>query len=335
MSDTVTKPSQNMRDFMLKAEVGDDVFGQDPTINQLEKTAASMFNKDAALFCPSGTMTNQIAVMVHTKPLEEIICDETSHVYQYETSGYAFNAGVGVKLIQGQYGKITPDQVVSAINPDYDWLPKSSLVVIENSCNKGGGSFYTLEETQAIAQTCNEYNLKFHLDGARLFNVLVETGDSTEDIGNEFDSISICLSKGLGAPIGSLLIGNADFIKQARRFRKVLGGGMRQAGIIAAAGIYALENNIDRLKIDNDRAKEIANILGQCNYVDQIRPVKTNILIFDLKSEFSVKTFLSKLEANDIAAVQFGPKAVRFVFHMDITDQMMDRLKSLLPYIMG
>lgn len=334
MSDTVTKPSPDMRAFMLNAEVGDDVFGQDPTINALEKMTAEMFGKEAALFCPSGTMTNQIAIKVHTKALEELICEESSHVYQYETSGYAFNSGIGVKLLHGEHGKINATQISSAINADYDWLPKSTLVVLENSCNKGGGSFYTLEEIKPITELCMEKGLKLHLDGARLFNVLVETGEKTKEVGDLFDSISICLSKGLGAPVGSLLIGDKRFIKQARRFRKVLGGGMRQAGIIAAGGIFALENNIDRLKIDNDRAKDIGKLLGQCHYVDQIRPVKTNILIFDLKPEFPVDHVLSKLEEKNILAVQFGPQTIRFVFHMDITETMMEELKIALPSLL-
>lgn len=330
ISDTVTKPSQVMRDYMVNAEVGDDVFRQDPTINKLEAIAADMFGKEAALFCPSGTMTNQIAIKVHTNALEELICDEYSHVYQYETSGYAFNSGIGVKLISGSNGKITAEQIDAAINEDYDWLPKSTLVVIENSCNKGGGSYYTVEEIQPITNLCKEKGLKLHLDGARLFNVLVETNESTLVVGRLFDSISICLSKGLGAPVGSLLIGDRDFIKAARRFRKVMGGGMRQAGILAAAGIYALENNIERLKIDNDRAKEVGSILETCDYVERIRPIQTNILIFDLKANINTKSFLAKLENKGILGVQFGPHTVRFVFHLDITEEMMKRLKVLL-----
>jgi len=333
MSDTVTKPNLEMRQAMINAPVGDDVFGQDPSVNQLERMVAEMFHKEAALFCPSGTMTNQIAIKVHTQPLDEIICDVSSHVYQYETGGYAFNSGVAINLIHGQNGKITADQIRASIKADYDWLPHSSMVVIENSCNKGGGSYYKLDEIKPIQQLCSERNLKLHLDGARLFNVLVETGETTQDVGNHFDSISICLSKGLGAPVGSLLIGDKHFINKARRFRKVMGGGMRQAGILAAAGIYALENNIDRLKIDNDRAKDISKILGQCYYIKSIKTVQTNILIFDLKTDYSVGDFLSALEKEQIQAVQFGPQTVRFVFHLDITDEMMDRLIKILPQL--
>ena len=232
ISDTVTKPSKEMLEFMFNAEVGDDVFQEDPTVNDLESYCASLFGKESALFCPSGTMTNQIAIKCHTQPLDEVICDHYSHVYQYETGGYAFNSNVAINLIEGKNGKITAHQIESAIKPVFDWLPISKLVVIENSCNKGGGSFYTKEEIEPISKLCKEKGLKLHLDGARLFNVLVKTGESTKEIGNLFDSISICISKGLGAPVGSLLIGNADFIKQGRRFRKVMGGGMRQSGYL-------------------------------------------------------------------------------------------------------
>lgn len=246
-----------MLEHMMQAEVGDDVFRQDPTVNRLEEMVGRMFGKEAALFCPSGTMTNQLALKTHTNPLDEVICDHYSHIYQYETGGYAFNSGIAINLIEGKNGKITADQIAAAIKPKYDWLPESKLVVLENSCNKGGGSYYTLDEIAPINRLCESQGIKLHLDGARLFNVLVETGEMTADVGALFDSISICISKGLGAPVGSLLIGNQDFITQARRFRKVMGGGMRQAGYLAAACIYALENNVPRLKDDNDQATEL------------------------------------------------------------------------------
>ncbi|MEM8526882.1 MAG: GntG family PLP-dependent aldolase [Bacteroidota bacterium] len=330
MSDTVTKPTPTMLEAMMQAEVGDDVFGEDPTVNALEVKAAKMFGKEAAMFCPSGTMTNQIAIKTHTKPLDEVICDVTSHVYQYETGGYAFNSGVAMNLIHGENGKITATQVEAAIKPVYDWLPISKLVVLENTCNKGGGSYYRLEEIQPIKQLCKERELKLHLDGARLFNALVETEESTEAVGAIFDSISICLSKGLGAPVGSLLIGNEDFIKQARRFRKVMGGGMRQAGYLAAAGLYALEHQVQRLKKDNDRAKQIASVLSNLSYVENIRPVHSNILIFDVKSPFTADSFLAELKKEDILAVAFGPQTIRFVTHLDFTEKMMEKVMNVL-----
>jgi threonine aldolase len=332
-SDTVTKPTKAMLDFMMKAEVGDDVFGEDPTINKLEQRLASMFGKEAALFCPSGTMTNQLAIKMHTQPLDEMICDHYSHVYQYETGGYAYNSGISVCLIEGENGKITADQVEKAIKPVYDWLPTSKLCVLENSCNKGGGSYYTLKEIEPISKLCRAKGLKLHLDGARLFNVLVETGESTLDVGKHFDSISICLSKGLGAPIGSVLIGTKHDITLARRFRKVMGGGMRQAGYLAAAGLYALDNHVKRLRIDNDRAKQIGHLLEELPYVESVRPVKTNIVIFDLKHPFTSEFMLKKLESLGVLAVAFGPETIRFVFHLDITEEMMEELFRVLPKV--
>ncbi len=333
ISDTVTKPTPEMLQFMFQAEVGDDVFREDPSVNALEAKAASMFGKAAALFCPSGTMTNQIAIKTHTQPLDEMICDHYSHVYQYETGGYAFNAGVAVNLLKGTNGKITADQIAGAIKGDFDWLPRTRLVVLENTCNKGGGSYYTLEEIRPIQQLCQEKGLKLHLDGARLFNALVETGESTQAVGEMFDSISICISKGLGAPVGSLLIGDADFIKQARRYRKVMGGGMRQAGYLAAACTYALEHHVDRLKIDNDRAKHLGSILQELNYVEDVRPVQTNIVIFDVKAPFTADSFIKLLKTKGINASPFGPQTVRFVTHLDVTDEMMEQAIAILKGI--
>lgn len=333
ISDTVTKPTAGMLQAMFSAEVGDDVFGEDPTVNALETKGAALFGKPAALFCPSGTMTNQIAIKVHTQPLDEVICDEYSHVYQYETGGYAFNSGVSMNLLRGTNGKITAAQVEAAIKPVFDWLPISKLVVLENTCNKGGGSYYTLDEIAPIKALCQERGLRLHLDGARLFNALVETGESTQAVGDHFDSISICLSKGLGAPVGSLLIGEQEFIRQARRFRKVMGGGMRQAGYLAAAGIYALDNQVERLKEDNARAKEIGAVLEDLSYVADVRPVKSNIVIFDVKPPWTAASFLEKLAEKGINASPFGPQTVRFVTHLDVTREMIDQSIQILKSI--
>ncbi len=330
MSDTVTKPTKAMLQAMFEAEVGDDVFKEDPTVNALEAKVSKMFGKEAALFCPSGTMTNQIAIKVHTNPLDEVICDEYSHIYQYETGGYAFNSGVAINLIKGNNGKITASQVKQVIKPNYDWLPVSKLVVLENTCNKGGGSFYTLEEIEPISKLGKANDIKCHLDGARLFNALVETKESPLAIGRLFDSISICLSKGLGAPIGSVLIGTEAFIAQARRFRKVMGGGMRQAGYLAAAGIYALDYQVERLKKDNDRAKQIGAVLHQLSYVENIRPVHTNILIFDVKPPRTAASFLEELKQAGILAVAFGEQTLRFVTHLDVTESMVDQVIDVL-----
>jgi threonine aldolase len=330
VSDTVTKPTPAMLEAMMQAEVGDDVFQQDPTINALEAKAAQMFGKAAALYCPSGTMTNQIALKVHTQPLDEVICDEYSHIYQYETGGYAFNSGISVNLLKGSNGKITAEQVAAAIKPDYDWLPRTSLVVLENTCNKGGGSYYTLDEVKPIQDLCREKGLALHLDGARLFNALVETRETTEQVGAHFDSISICISKGLGAPVGSVLIGDRGFIKQARRFRKVMGGGMRQAGYLAAACIYALDHHVDRLKIDNDRAKLLGAQLEKCSYVSAVRPVQSNIVIFDVKAPYTAASFIDRLAEHDILASPFGPQTVRLVTHLDLSESMIEKTLDVL-----
>jgi len=330
ISDTVTKPTQGMLEMMWNAKVGDDVFKSDPTVNFLEEKAAVMFGMDSALFCPSGTMTNQIAIKCHTRPLDEMICDTTSHVYQYEVAGYAFHSGIGVNLIEGSYGKITAEQVQNAIKSPADWLPKSTLVVLENTTNKGGGNYYTLEEIIPIKNVCNNTGLKLHLDGARLFHALVETGDSTKNYGEVFDSISICLSKGLGAPVGSLLLGNNSLINEARRIRKVMGGGMRQAGFLAAAGVYALDNHVNRLKTDHLNAKEIAVCLEKMDYVKSVKPVKTNIIIFDLQETWTANAFLEKLSEKGIKASAFGPKTVRFVTHLDVTEEMIIKVKNIL-----
>jgi threonine aldolase len=333
ISDTVTKPTPGMLQAMMTAEVGDDVFGEDPTVNALEAKAAALFGKEAALFCPSGTMTNQIALKVHTQPLDEVICDEYSHIYQYEVGGYAFNSGIGVNLIKGTNGKITADQLVAAIKPVYDWLPISKLVVLENTCNKGGGSFYALDEIRPIQKVCQERGLALHLDGARVFNALVETGETTQETGELFDSISICLSKGLGTPVGSLLIGTKAFIRQARRVRKAMGGGMRQAGFLAAAGIYALDNHVERLKEDNDRAKNLGKVLEKLAYVDNVRPVQSNIVIFDLNSPWTAESYLARLAEEGIKASAFGPQTVRFVTHLDVTAEMIDQVVKVIASI--
>jgi threonine aldolase len=329
ISDTVTKPSKDMLAYMIAQDVGDDVFGEDPTINALEDKIAKMFGHEAAIFCPSGTMTNQIAIKMHTNPLDEVICDHYSHIYQYEVGGYAYHSGVAINPIQGSYGKLTATQIEQNIKPQYDWLPRTKLVVLENSTNKGGGNYYTIEEIKEINAICKKHHLALHLDGARIFNVLVETGESTLDVGNYFDSISICLSKGLGAPVGSLLISSKEKVAQARRIRKVMGGGMRQAGLLAAAGIFALENHIPDLKIDNDRAKEIASLLSQCHFIDSVLPTKTNIIIALVKTPFTADQILAKFAEMGVKLVNFGGNTIRLVFHRDITEDAYEYLKTI------
>ncbi len=315
---------------MMQAEVGDDVFQADPTVNALQEKAAAIFGKEAALFCPSGTMCNQIAISVHTRPMDEIICEKLSHIYQSENGGYAFNSWAGIKLIDGQRGKITAQQVADAVNPPYDWLPHSRLVVLENTCNIGGGTVYQYAEMEEVAKVCKEKDLRLHLDGARIFNALTESGDDPKRVGGLFDSISICLSKGLGAPVGSILLGTKEFIRQARRIRKARGGGMRQAGYLAAAGLYALENNIDRLKDDHHRARIIGEQLAKMPQIENIRPIETNIMFFDLKPPLTAEAFLAQLAEQDILAVPFGKQTARFVTHLDFTENMLDKTLEVL-----
>ena len=332
-SDTVTVPSKGMMDAMMSAVVGDDVFAEDPTVIALEKKISLMFNKESALFCPSGTMTNQIAIKCHTQPGDELICDVNSHIYNYEGGGISSNSGVQAKLLQGDRGRITANLIEENINGNYDWLTKTSLVCLENTVNRAGGSYYTLNETLEITALCKQKQLGLHLDGARLFNALAETKENTIDVGNAFDSISICLSKGLGAPVGSLLLGTTDFIKKARRVRKVFGGGMRQAGFLAAAGIYALDNNINRLTEDHKRAKQIEAMLVKLPYVESVLPVDTNIVIFNLSPSLKLDLFESKLKEHGIKMSAFGKQTVRFVTHLDFTDDMLVKLESVLKSI--
>jgi threonine aldolase len=309
------------------------VFGEDPTINELEAKAAAMFGMEAGLFCPSGTMTNQIGIKMHTQPGDEVICDFLSHVYQYEGGGIAFNSGASVRLLTGDRGRINAQQVKEAINPDDVHKPHSSLVVLENTSNRGGGSCYELAEIEEIRKVCTENNLKLHLDGARLFNALVYKGQSAKDYGRLFDSISICLSKGLGCPVGSVLIGTKEDIKKARRIRKVFGGGMRQAGVLAAAGIYALDHHIERLAEDHAHAGQIETALLSHPLVEMVIPVETNIIIFQLKPAVTAAEMVEKLKAKGILCFATGKQTIRFVVHLDITEVMVEKTLELIKEI--
>ena len=329
-SDTVTKPTPTMLEAMMTAKVGDDVFGEDSSINELEILSAKMFGMKAAVFCPSGTMTNQIAIKCHTQPGDEVICDESAHVYQYEGGGIASNSGASVKLLYGDRGRITAEQVKAAINPDDVHRANTSLVCLENTSNRGGGSCYNFEEIKKIRSVCDENNLNLHLDGARLVNALVAENETPEQYGKVFDSISICLSKSLGCPVGSLLLGNSDFIKRARRVRKAFGGGMRQAGFLAAAGIYALQNNIERLKEDHDHAKEIAATIAKKDFVQLVLPVETNIIIFELKEGMTALALVNKLKEKEILCYAIAPNRVRLVLHLDITKEMVEKTIEIL-----
>lgn len=332
-SDTVTRPTKGMLDAMFNAEVGDDVFGEDPTVIKLEEKTAKMFGHEAGLFCPSGTMTNQIAIKVHTQPGDEVLCDVSAHIYNFEGGGISFNSGVQAKLLQGERGRISAQQVRDSVNPSFDWLTRTSLVSVENTANRAGGSYYTLQQMKELSTTCRELGLKYHLDGARIFNALAETGDSAADVGKQFDSVSVCLSKGLGTPAGSVLVGSKDLIRNARRIRKVFGGGMRQAGFLAAAGIYALDNNVTRLKEDHSRAKKLGEVLSSLSYVDHVVPVETNIVIFTLNDKMKGEDFVQKLAAENIKIVAFGKQTIRIVTHLDFTDEMMEKVVEVLRKI--
>ncbi len=329
-SDTVTRPSAGMLEAMTSAKVGDDVFGDDPTVNELEEKAAMLFGKESALFCPSGTMTNQIAINVHTRPGDEVICHQYSHVYYYEGGAMMRNSGVSVCLLGGARGQISAEEIAAHINPDDIHRPVTSLVEVENTMNKGGGTIYKYEDLVSISNVCRKNDLKLHLDGARIFNAIVETGINPEEYARLFDSVSVCLSKGLGAPIGSLLIGDKPFIKRARRVRKAFGGAMRQAGYLAAAGIYALNNNIGRLKVDNNRAKHLGDLLSGLPFVEEMIPVESNIVIFKLREKDGAKAFLARLKEHDIHALPFDPQTVRFVTHLDFSDSMLETVETVL-----
>lgn len=332
-SDTVTRPTPGMLKFMFNAKVGDDVFHEDPAINELEKKAAAIFGKETGIYCPSGTMTNQAAIKVHTQPGDELLCDVTAHVYNYEGGGIAFNSGVQSKLIPGDNGRFTAKQLENALHPYADWLPRTSLVTIENTSNRGGGTYYRLKNVKEIAAVCKKNNLALHLDGARIFNALTESGDSPKEYGKLCDSISVCFSKGLGAPVGSVLLGSNEFIAKARRVRKLFGGGMRQGGYLAAACIYALDNNIKRLKEDHQRAKHIAKILQTKAYVTNMLPVETNIIIFSLNDSMTAEKFTTALKKDNILISMIGNNALRIVTHLDFNDGMLKKVETSLKKI--
>jgi len=329
-SDTVTKPTPEMLEAMLSAEVGDDVFGEDPTVIALEEKVAEMFGKEAALFCPSGTMTNQIAVKVNTQPQDEMICDQTSHIYRYEGGGAMFNSQVSVRLINGDMGRFTSADVLENINPDDIHFPRTSLVTIENTVNKGGGCVFPLDSIKEITKVAVENKLRMHMDGARIFNAISVSGDHPTEFGKCFHTISVCFSKGLGAPVGSALIGSKEAIHRGRRVRKVLGGGMRQAGFLAAACIYALDHHIDRLAKDHQRAREMATFFESKPYVENIISAGTNIVILSLANDIDVSTTLAKWKEKGLLAVQFGSHDIRMVTHLDFNDDQLEEVFKIV-----
>ena len=329
-SDTVTKPTPAMLEAMMTAEVGDDVFGEDPSILSLEKKCANIFEMDGGLFCPSGTMTNQIGLKVLTNPGDEVICYSGAHIYRYEGGGAMANSGISMRLLDGDHGVLRSIDFAKEINPDDEHFPQTSVVALENSVNKGGGGYYTLFQIEEIFALCQQKGLKLHLDGARVFNALIASGEKPAAYGKYFDTISVCLSKGLGAPIGSVLLFKEQYARKAKRMRKMFGGGMRQAGYLAAAGIYALDHHVQRLAEDHARAKQLGKILREQPYVKQVFPVHTNIVIFELIDDITSEQVLIKLGDCGVKAVPFGPKEMRFVTHLEFTDEMLHRTIEIL-----
>ncbi len=332
-SDTVTVPDVGMLDAMMTAKVGDDVYGEDETVRELEHKLAVMFDMEAGLFCPSGTMTNQIAIKCFTNPMDEVICDQGSHVYRYEGGGIAYHSMTSVRLINGERGILTPELIEPEINEENIHYPNSSLVVLENTTNKGGGAAYSLAQIEPIHTLCNIKGLKLHLDGARIFNALLATGDDASAYGQYFDGISVCLSKGLGAPVGSVLLGSKETIKAATKIRKAFGGGMRQAGYLAAAGIYALDYNIAKLAMDHYHARALADALSKTNYVASIYPVETNIVIFEVAEGIKPERVVYHLAEKGILCNTTGPKTVRLVTHLNITEEMIDKTIEIIKQL--
>jgi len=325
ISDTITRPTPAMLQAMMTAKVGDDVFGADPTVIELQDKMSSLFGKEAALYFPSGTMANQTAIKIHTQPAEQMICDKWAHVFNFEAGGAAFNSGISCSLLDGDRGMFSADQVRSAINdPENYHIPITSLVAVENTTNKGGGACWDFEELQNIRKVCDQHKLGYHLDGARLFNALVAKNETPEQYGKLFDTISICLSKGLGAPIGSVLLGSKEQIKRAVRIRKLYGGAMRQVGYLAAAGIYALDYHVDRLVDDHDRAKKIGEVLNNSKLIKKVEPIETNIIIFYVNDNVDEMKFVQALKAKNILIISMGQGKLRMVTHLDFTNKMLD-----------
>jgi len=329
-SDTVTRPTESMLKAMMSAPTGDDVYAEDPTVNRLQEELAARFGHEAGLFCPSGTMANQIAINVHVSPGDEVLCHRLSHVYNYEGGGIARNSGASVRLVDEPHGAMPASVIRAEINPADSHFARTRLVCVEDTVNKGGGavqSVATLAEGSAASRAAG---LPFHLDGARAWNALRKTGQDWKRYGDMFDSISLCLSKGLGTPAGSVLLGSRDFIAEAHRSRKVMGGGMRQVGILAAAGLHAIEHHFDRLQEDHDRAARIGSLLSEHHSVANVAPVETNIVIAQLKNSRPASELVEAQHEQGILCSAFGPDQVRWVTHLDFGDEDLQQVLNAL-----
>lgn len=330
-SDTLTKPTPGMLDAILNAKTGDDVFKEDPTVNELERRFAEKFGMETALYFPTGSMSNQAAIKLHTQPGDSLICDKWAHVYNFEAGGAAFNSGVTCNLIDGDRGMITAAQIEEGISPISNYhTPNTTLVCLENTTNKGGGACYDFKEIKKIRKVCDEYQLGLHLDGARLMNALVAKKEDPKEYGKVFDSISICLSKGMGSPIGTVLLGNKELMKRAIRIRKVFGGAMRQVGFMAAAGLYALDNQVERLAEDHKKAAEIAVVLRKQSYIKNVEPTETNIVIFNLIDELPLDKFISDMNKKNVKFSNMGQGKLRMVTHLDYSQEMHERFLEIL-----
>tara|TARA_R110001599_G_scaffold1889_1_gene9528 strand:- start:69262 stop:70281 length:1020 start_codon:yes stop_codon:yes gene_type:complete len=329
-SDTVTKPTPEMLKFMMEAEVGDDVFAEDPTVKAFEEKVSTRFGMETGLFVPSGTMSNQLGVKVLTDPGDEILIDHKGHIFNYETGGASFLSGVQIHPIQGEKGKLSITDIKDSVRGGFDWEPKTSVLCLENTTNKGGGVCYTKKELEHLKAFADENNLSVHLDGARIWNAMIATGTEASFFGEIADTISVCFSKGLGAPVGSMLLASKENIAKARRFRKMWGGGMRQVGLLAAAADFALENNFSTLQKDHEKAKMLATVIGTCKDLS-IDPdsVETNIVIFDVNNG-SAADALAKLEKKGVRMVPFGPNTVRATFHYQIGINDLEKVKSIM-----
>ncbi len=334
-SDTVTKPSPEMREVMSTAEVGDDVFGEDPTVNALQEKIKELTGKDAALFVTSGTQANQISINAHTQPGNEVICEYRSHIFNYEAGAPALLSGVQLHPIYGEYGIIKEEEIIAAIRDSNHHFPQTKLIVLENTHNRWGGTIYPLENIEKTSIIAEQYDIKMHLDGARLWNASIESGIPIKTYARYFDSISLCFSKGLGAPVGSIIAGSKELIDKAHYYRKVYGGGMRQAGILAAAAIYAMENNVVRLTEDHKRARLLAEAVNEIpGFVVNLRTVQTNIVVID--TSLSGKTapeLTAKMLEQGVKMIAFSPTRIRAVVHLHVTDNDIDKTIEILKSI--